>query len=37
MPRERIAEFGDRRFTEFEMDKAVGLVRVCTLVCAGSG
>ena len=34
-PRERMAEFGDLGFMEFEVDEAAGLVRVYTLVWVG--
>ena len=34
-PRERMAEFGDLGFMEFEVDDAVGLVRVYALVLVG--
>jgi hypothetical protein len=34
-PRERMAEFGDLGFIEFEVDEAAGLVRVYTLVWIG--
>jgi hypothetical protein len=34
-PRARMAEFGDPGFMEFEVDEAVGVVRVYTLVWLG--
>ncbi len=34
-PRERMAEFGDLGFMEFEVDEAVGVVRVYALVWVG--
>jgi hypothetical protein len=34
-PRERMAEFGDLGFMEFEVDEAAGLVRVYTLLWVG--
>ena len=34
-PRARMAEFGDLGFMEFEVDEAVGLVRVYALVWVG--
>jgi hypothetical protein len=34
-PRERMAELGDLGFMEFEVDEAVGLVRVYALIWVG--
>ena len=34
-PRARMAEFGDLGFMEFEVDEAVGLIHVYTLVWLG--
>ena len=34
-PRERMAEYGDLGFIEFEVDEAAGLIRVYALVWVG--
>ena len=34
-PRERMAEYGDLGFVEFEVDEAAGLIRIYALVWVG--